>query len=383
MITFVWQAKDKYGRPVVREIEATTTEEAKAALVAEGCTDLHLMHDEIMDATSSGMPSAQFLGQELKVSATDKVKHMGKPRITMFRALYEGISQSRWLVFFLIIVASIEFYLHHQIAAAVVSVALVGWLIFVVSVSLPSIYYGKLHRAGDWYRWDEVLDLVGILERLRGIHFIKVPLPELARWRAKALAGTGRLAEALKGYEPFENQPGCPGWLHKAFIAGIYDTAKEPDKAIEFNLKSIQEHPNAASYLDLANRLARYKKDPVKAREALNQAENGTLPELGKASHLRCKGILAYLEGDYAGAKKELEAALELMERTRHIPFRDGNISVGRAYLACVLARQGDVAGAKKQYEQARPYLVATKEKELMAECLQAIGQKEPTKPGS
>src|SRR5262249_28377032 len=147
-------------------------------------------------------------------------------------------------------------------------------------ISLPSILYGRLIKAGDWHRWNEVLDLVRKLEKVGGLGFIKVPAPELGRWRAKALAGTGRLTEGLGGYQKFENQPGCPGWLYKAFVAGIYDLVKKHDIAIEYNLKSIQEKPTATMYIDLANRYVRYKKDPAKAREALAEAAKEPLAEL-------------------------------------------------------------------------------------------------------
>jgi tetratricopeptide (TPR) repeat protein len=157
-------------------------------------------------------------------------------------------------------------------------------------------------------------------------------------------------------------------------VAGIYDTAKQHDKALEINLQVIQERPSSSMYLDLANRYVRYKKDPVHAREALASADKEPIPEIAKPFSLRCRGILALLEGELPAAQQNLEAAIQIMERTRHVPFRDGHISVAKAYLCCVLAKQGQLEAARKSYDEARPYLEATGESELIAECEQALG---------
>jgi tetratricopeptide (TPR) repeat protein len=194
------------------------------------------------------------------------------------------------------------------------------------------------------------------------------------RYRAKALASQGHLPQALEEYSQSENQPGCPSWLYKAFVAGLYDNAKQHDKGLEWTWMAVRENPVSSLQLDLANRLLRYKRDTVKAREVIAIAEKSTMNEVAKPFYLRCLGILAYLEGDIATARKELEASLAIMLNTAQQPYRDGNISVARGYLCCVLARQGDMPAARKCFDQAKPYLVATGEDELLAECQNALG---------
>jgi tetratricopeptide (TPR) repeat protein len=375
MPNYVWKAKDRFGESVIREIKANSGAEAKALLEAEGCTELLLMEDDVAEAAAAAFPkTVRVLGEEAEITAADRLKHYGKPAPTMLSILAEGLGQTKNLVFFMLALAALQLYLGHKLGACLVGVGLLAWVTFLVSMGIPSMLYHKLHKAGDWYRWKEVLDLVDKLERMRKIHFIKVPLPELGRWRAKAWAATGKLPEALAYYQKFENQPGCPSWLHKAMVAGIYDTAKQHVKALEINLQVIQERPSSSMYLDLANRYLRYKKDPVKAREALASADKEPIPEIAKPFSLRCRGILALLEGDYPAAKQNLEAAIQLMEKTRHVPFRDGHISIAKAYLCCVLAKQGQLEAARKSYAEAHPCLVATGESELIADCEQALG---------
>ena len=89
---------------------------------------------------------------------------------------------------------------------------------------------------------------------------------------------------------------------------------------------------------------------------------------------MRYRGILTYLEGDDTSAKHDLEASLKITELNKHHPFRDGNISLTKANLCCVLARQGDMTRANKYFAQAKTYLIATEDSELMEECKKALG---------
>ena len=105
------------------------------------------------------------------------------------------------------------------------------------------------------------------------------------------------------------------------------------------------------------------------------EAEKSPLPDFAKPFLIRCQGIIAYLEGNYATAKRDLEIAIERVEKAKGRPYRDGHLGVARAYLCCVLAKQGDLAGAKKCLALANNYLIATKEDELLAECRKLCGE--------
>ncbi|HEX3856294.1 MAG TPA: hypothetical protein VHY30_03235, partial [Verrucomicrobiae bacterium] len=255
------------------------------------------------------------------------------------------------------------------------TVALLAWLAYILFRSLQSIYHRKLVKAADWSQWHSVLSLVETLKKIGHFSKVKVPASSLTRYRAKALAGLGRLNEALEEYKACEGQPDCPSWLYKLFVGSIYTTAKQYDKAIEYNLASIAEKPTPTAWIDLAERYARYKHDPVKARDAMAEAEKSPMSDLAKPYQFRCRGIIANLEGNYAIAKDDLEAAIGLVEKAKCRPFRDGFLGVTRGYLCCALARQGDLAGAKKCFALAKKYLNATKEDELLGECRQLIGE--------
>ena len=360
---------------MVREVPADTAEESKAILVAEGCTDLTLKGDEIMDAVGKGFPEGiKVFGEEHRVTAEERVKHLGRPPATFARALIDGLWQSKLLVLSIVVLSVYELHRGNRVSALLMALGLGLWMVFLICVSLPSIYYAKLIKAADWHRWEEVTQLVSTLKAVGRFSVVRVPATELARHRVRAMAAKGKLAEALAEFGACEDQPGCPSWLYKAYVAGIYDLVKQHDKAIEWSLKSIEDKPTPTMYADLANRYARYKKDPVKAREALEESQKSPVVEAAVPLRQRCLGIILFREGNFSAARSELESCLQMLEQTRHQPYREGTIAVTKAYLCLVVARQGDLQGAKNYLQAAREYLTATSEDELLRECWLATG---------
>jgi hypothetical protein len=373
MTTFIWKAADASGKSVVREVTAGSVEESKQILLSEGLTNLELFQDEVMAAAVSGMNEAKAFGEEIKVTAEQRLEQVNKPPLTLWRAILQGLGQSKGFSVFLLALCLGLAYFGYTISAIIAGCAMLAWIAFIIFVSLPVIWHSKLHKALDWGRWDEATHLRAKLEMNNRISFIKIPGTEMVRTKAVILAGTGRLSEAISEFQQCENRPDCPGWLHKAYLAGICNTANAYDQALTYVRQSIQEKPTSTVYLDLANQLARYHGNAVEARQALAEAEKSTLPEITKAFQVRCRGIIAYVEGDYTSARQELESAIRLMEATPHIPGRDGNIRITKAYLCCVLAHLGDINSAKKYFAEAKAYLEATNETQLLAECNQAL----------
>ncbi len=377
MTNYVWSATDKSGKKVIKEIEAATAEDAKFVLLGQGYANLELKQDEIGSVVRAGFPKRKnAFGQEIKVSAEQRLKHRDDPTVTFRDALRKGIGRGHLWFLALVLFAIYSGFRAQWGYFLIYLVALLAWLAYIFFMSLQSVYYRKLIRAADWNQWRKVLSLVESLKIIGRFRKVKIPAAELTRYRAKALAGLGRLNEALAEYKTCEGQPDCPGWLYKLFVGGLYATAKQYDKTIQFNLASIAEKPTSVAYLDLGDRYARYKRDALKARAAVIEAEKSPLADTAKPYHLRCRGLIAYLEGDYAAARRDLEAAIQLVEKAKGRPFRDGFLGTTRGHLCCVLARQGDLSAAKKYFALARKYLVATEADELLAECRELCDEK-------
>ena len=378
MPNFLWTAKDKFGEPVVKEVTADTIEQSKAILLAEGCTELRLKTDEITDATIAAFPKKmKIFGKDIDatVPSEERLKYLDNLSQTTLRQIFERVMRDKMIYLFGIALLVIVV-LRGQITFAIaIGVAIIGWLAFSIRMALPGIYYDKMDKATDWHRWTEVLELVNISRRIRQKHIVKMPEWKLMKLRAQALAGLGKLAEALEEFTSCENQPGMPSWLYKTVMANIYDIAKQHDKAVEYITEAIAEEPTPALYLDLIFHLLHYKKDATKASEVLSTIEKNAITGIAEPFHLRCLGILAYLEADYASAKQQLESSLEIFERKNRWPFRDGHISLTKSYLCRTLAKQGDLTAAKKYFAEARKYLAATDQVELLDECKKAVGE--------
>jgi tetratricopeptide (TPR) repeat protein len=377
MPKYTWTAKNKSGQTVVKEITANTASEAQAILVTDGFSDLKLKEDEIMTIVQAGFSERpKMFGEEIKQPTTgDRLKAMESPTVTFLDVIRKGIWQSKGLIFLILLLFTYQVYRGNFASAILLIASLVVWLAFLICVGLPSVYYRKLILAADWSRWKEVLSLVDTLKAIGRIGLIKVPVTELTRYRAKAFVGMGRLQDGLAEYQQCEGRPDCPSWLYKLFVASLYTTAKQYDKAIEYNLKAIEENSGSTPWADLSYRYARYKRNPQKAREAMAEADKSPMAEIAKPFRIRCLGVIAYLEGDYDTARHELETAIEVVEKVKWRPFKDGHLSIARAYLCCVLAKQGDLSAAKKKFALAKDYLVATEENELLAECRRATGE--------
>jgi tetratricopeptide (TPR) repeat protein len=366
---YTWSATDQYGQKVIKEVEAPSALEAQSSLRAAGYSNLELKEDEIMTTARAGF------SKTLRATTKQRVAKLENPSGTTWEILKPRLNEGKIIFLLLILVSSFLFYRRDFRVGGLITFALVVLLGSQVLTCLPLIYYRKLVKAADWYRWRQVLFLIGILKTIGKISIIKIPDTGLTRYRAKALAGLGNMQEALDEFKQCEGRPDCPGWLYKLFVAGLYTTAKQYDKAIENNLAAIAENPNPTASLDLANRYARYKRDPVKARESLAEADKSPLTNVAKRFRTRCLGVIAYLEGDYVTAKTELESYISSLENIKYLPFKDGHLAIARAYLCCVLAKQGDLPAAKKNLDLAREYLIATDEDELLAECRRLIGE--------
>jgi len=200
MPNFIWTAKDKAGKSVVREIAAGSASEAEAALLAEGCEDLKLIRDEIGSVASEGIQRTFAVGGNIVAITPEKIaKIHGEPSATFFRAFRKGVIANAGTILVLAGVATIEFSLGNEWIGFLFLILIPALPAYSIWCFLPSILLAKLHKAADWHRWNKVLRLVRILEAIRNFRSASrpaLPASHLARERAKALAGLGRLSEA-------------------------------------------------------------------------------------------------------------------------------------------------------------------------------------------
>ncbi|HAL45599.1 MAG: hypothetical protein A2Y12_13735 [Planctomycetes bacterium GWF2_42_9] len=366
MGTFIWSAKDESGETVAREVTAVNVEESRKILLSLGYTDIKLISEEISNLA--------FEDKNFKISPKDVVTYMGEPKPTFLETFVDSIKETQTFCIAVIIFTIIVYYRTRIILTVVIGIAiLLIWPIFRLWLMQPLICYKKLNKAKEWRRWREVMYYVKKLESIK-FNPIKIPLKEIMRLRSQALAGIGRMPEAMAEFEKFRDLPDVPEWVSKLALANIYDINKDYDKAIECGWEALKDKQTPIIYMELVIRLLKYRKETVKSKELFSKVDPNLLPSIIQPFYHGTRGILAYMENDYALAKSKLELSLGMMVKARHQVFMDANICIAKAFLSCVYAKLGDINKAKHFFLEAEKYLIAADETLLINECTQALG---------
>ena len=142
-----------------------------------------------------------------------------------------------------------------------------------------------------WARWSEML---AALPAVRSF----VPAPHYAFCEAKALAGLGRVEEALDTVRPFADDPKTPAWLYWGQLADVFHVARLGNRAIECSEKAVEHAPdNPTVLIDLGRcHACAYHRDTVRARPLLEQAKSHEISDLLRPFIMMAEGVLALEE---------------------------------------------------------------------------------------
>jgi Flp pilus assembly protein TadD len=239
----------------------------------------------------------------------------------------------------------------------------------VAQIFNPVRIYNRMIEAGAWGRWEEVLQLLPAVEG-------QVSPDEIAFRKATALAALGRLDEGLQVVEPFQDGNGIPEWLYWGRVCSVYLMAGQPERYVPCVEKAAELAPdNSTVLLDLAIGLLRFSRDPVRARQALEQAKQHAISDVSVPFLTMTEGMLALEEGKPSRARELLEEAL-----TAAAPLGRVNALAAaimdqmRVYLALAHAAEGDRETALRYFRQAEPRLRAVKATDLLDRSEQALG---------
>jgi tetratricopeptide (TPR) repeat protein len=364
MHTYLWTAKDQWGNRVARRITAQTVQQARALLLESKCTDLQLQTDEMMQI------SAQYRAEMEKFSAEEQLKmlHQGQP--TMISLLKQNFKLLRDALITAVVAVTLgvcfgdRFMIIVGIAGFLVGPATIFW------VARPAFEYTKLNLAKAWCRWEEVLQRVERLQRFKRPRNATFPKSELARLRTQALVGLGRRDDALAEFEALHKSLGTPEWLYLAELSGLYEFARRYDDALATLRRAIEVGPeNSNLWINYAFAMVHYKGDAAEARTALQRAEAIAVIELVLPKVALTYGLIARKEGDISAAKHKLEEALRGLLASPHRDLAEARIQITKAYLASVYSSLGDQARAQQYFADAKPFLEATGEAQLLNDC--------------
>ena len=235
----------------------------------------------------------------------------------------------------------------------------------------PSRKFERAMTFNAWGRWAEML---AALPSVR--HF--VPAPQYAFFEAKALAGLGRLDEAMETVRPFADDPDLLTWLYWAMMADLFHAAKLGDRAIECGERALEHAPeNVTVLLDLAMSRLRYRRDTLGARSLIERTRQHEISEVIRPFLLMTEGVLALEERRPEDARQMLEESVKLAEPLRHTTALMG-VAIDRihTYLSLAYAATGDAEAAEKHFRIAEPRMRAFRSEDLLERCQAALGHR-------
>ena len=105
---------------------ANTGTEAKAILLAEGCTDLKLMEDEFHEVALAGFPKRfNEFGEEIKARSESVEAFGGQPQKTLLQVLNNSIRQD-WKLY-LVLIALLVLEIYRRDTTRISSISRLAW----------------------------------------------------------------------------------------------------------------------------------------------------------------------------------------------------------------------------------------------------------------
>jgi tetratricopeptide (TPR) repeat protein len=247
---------------------------------------------------------------------------------------------------------------------------------FLIAFLMPLIgsvrRYPRVSQAASWGRWEEVLRLLSTLPK-------SVPAYSKALRHAEALAGLGRLDEALGVFEPFADNGEIPEWLYWLYRAEIYAVARHGNDVVRAVERAAALAPeNSTVLIRCALSLLRFKRDTNRASELLTRARAHAISDLTAPVLEIAEGMLALETGDSVQARKRLESALAELKRLRMGAPLGLVRDLAHAYLAIACAQVGEINMALYHFHRAAPRMRARGWDDLMQRCEHALGDARP-----
>jgi tetratricopeptide (TPR) repeat protein len=231
----------------------------------------------------------------------------------------------------------------------------------------PRRRFNRVVEACSWARWEEVLELLPGLPS-------QVPVHDRLFREAQALAGLGRMPEALSVVAPLAEGKGIPEWLYWSRLSGVYRAAQDRDQALICLERSASLAPqNPTPLIDLALGLLSRRRDTARAAEILRRVKTHALSDLVVQFLRYAEGLLALEQGKAHEARELLEEALAGQKKL-------ASALAGKvcdhlhAYLCLAETAIGNHESARRHFNQALPRLQALGDHDLLARCEAALG---------
>lgn len=364
MPTFLWTGKTASGQEEVDRITADTPEAARKILEERGWTDLRQHTTEIHDFVKSQGNAASDPEYRPKLTPKEDLAFMKGTAPGVWTNWLKSLWESAYSI--LIFGAGLAWGIYrHNLPAMLIFGALLVLIVFLfpalhIWFSQTKNAFQKLHSARNWRRWDEVLQCLDKLQSAQSATKIGIGAAEIARYRALALAGLGRLDEAVKLFEEAADTAKMPAWLFHVHLATVYSTAKEYERGLEMYRLALDEATDKSIVLiDMSGFLVERFNRPDEAKQLLAQAEGLQLSELARNFLPKVRGLIAYREKDFAAMDRHFREALANNQKqppNKYYIFEPAILSC-KGYLAVSCAALGKKDEARAYFAEGGKYL--------------------------
>jgi len=372
--TYLWRARDRHRNATVQRIEASSAAEARKQLEADGFTELRLQAEEFVAAAKASVEAASNPEYHVELTPEEEANQVSQPLPGFWSQWGKSLRESPWSTLFQVALLAWGIHRGNWILIGLPLFFLLLFPVLHFWFGMPLRVYDRINRAKVWSRWPEVLSLCDRMTRVQRWVRMGPGRQEILRCRCQALAGMGRLEEAVQEYSTFEGSPHLAHWMYLSFLAGIYEVAWDREKSLALRQAAAEERPdNMSVWIDLAMHQAHRMADAPAARAALQRVDPALVVELGRPYLHLVEGMIRSREEDHAGALEQAERAMEGFGPFSHFPLVQSVALITRSYLCLESASLGQRDRAAQLRREVTRYLENARETELLHRIAKAM----------
>jgi hypothetical protein len=362
--TFLFTAKNNNGKNVTERVSAENLSAAKYKLEIQGYTEISFYDSELSNEVGN-------LFNERQKSAYKKVN----PKQTAALQFKTG-----WQYTILRTLKVTAFYWIPMLVWAIYSkdvfplIALIVFGVIMFHFIIPSIIFHVFINAHFWANNRKVRLWGRIAKLFNYVTWNGIPQFVIDEKLACADAREGSLNAGLLRLAKYENDSRVSKRIFKSSLITINLAAKNYDEVLKIRVNYLREgNIFHEDLIDYAVGMALHHKRTSEARDAINRALDMETTLLGQIYTSFCQGLIEVEDGNFANAEFYLQQSSKHLE-----PYRKNSDIVGikylvKIFLAITLGKQGDKEKSRILFQEAKPYLIAHKESELLQRCEEAV----------